>query len=63
MIYLESLGIVHSDIKPENLVIDHKCRLIIADFGFSVQLKNQKGSMLKLHRLVGSEDYNSPEIN
>ncbi len=35
MMYLQSQGIVHSDIKPENLVINRKCNLILADFGFS----------------------------
>lgn len=36
--YLHSHGIAHRDIKPENLLIDNKFRLIIADFGFAIQL-------------------------
>ena len=37
--YLHSKGVAHRDIKPENLLLDGKARLVIADFGFAVQLK------------------------
>jgi serine/threonine protein kinase len=73
-------GIAHRDIKPENLLIDKHCKLIIADFGFAIQLPkfNIGGDQITEYqdpglewayeryvyrsRMVGSEDYNAPEI-
>lgn len=75
--YLHSKGVAHRDIKPENLLLDGKSRLVIADFGFAVQLKvTDKGiashdegdeeeayqRYVQRSRMVGSEDYNAPEI-
>eukprot|EP00347_Sterkiella_histriomuscorum_P001022 403373639 len=66
--YLHDNGVAHRDLKPENLLIDSKFRLIIADLGFAIQLEKDqmKGSLYTQYvqkcRLVGSEDYNAPEI-
>jgi len=42
LLYLHSHGFVHRDIKPENLLVDHKFRLIIADFNFATRLPRVK---------------------
>ena len=39
--YLHLKGVAHRDIKPENLLIDKRLRLVIADFGFAIQLQKQ----------------------
>jgi serine/threonine protein kinase len=33
--------VAHRDIKPENLLLDKRLRLVIADFGFAIQLDKQ----------------------
>ena len=35
---------MHRDVKPENLLIDHKFRLIIADLNFASRLKKVNSS-------------------
>ncbi|KAG8867324.1 Testis-specific serine/threonine-protein kinase 4, partial [Tulasnella sp. 331] len=56
LVELESQGVVHADIKPENLMIEHDGRLVICDFGLA---------HLGEAALVpngGSAHYMSPEI-
>lgn len=50
-------GIVHGDIKPENLLIDRKLRIKIADFG---QATNN--GIDRLTAFGGSKTYMAPEI-
>lgn len=59
------MGIAHWDIKPENLLVDIKGKLIIGDFGFACDGLNttRESSLLLLKpKDVGSEEYNAPEL-
>ena len=59
--FLQSHGICHLDIKPENIILDKEFQPIIIDFGFSQKfIKNNKKVLVHIYK--GSEPYISPEI-
>jgi serine/threonine protein kinase len=57
--YCHSLGIVHIDLKPENIMMEQNGEPRIIDFGLS---KNTKGNTRILKSIVGSKLYMAPEI-
>ncbi len=58
LIYVHSLGIVHRDIKMDNVIVDCNRRIKLIDFGFSIKLpKNAKISVF-----CGTPAYMAPEI-
>jgi serine/threonine-protein kinase len=55
--YLHGRGIIHGDIKLSNLMIDHRRRVKIGDFGLARRASDEDGSLLK-----GTTRYMAPEV-
>lgn len=55
--YLHSRGVIHGDLKPSNLMIDHRKRVKLGDFGLARRVSDDDGSLLK-----GTAKYIAPEV-
>jgi len=62
--YMHNMGIGHRDIKTENILLDSKYNLILADFGCACKSREQNLQRIPFsnQKPVGSPEYNAPEI-
>ncbi|KAK9736791.1 Protein kinase domain [Popillia japonica] len=61
--YCHERGVVHRDIKCENLLMDRDYNIKVSDFGFARgHLKNNNGHSILSETFCGSYAYASPEI-
>ena len=66
--YLHSIGVVHRNIKPDNILFDEFNNVKLADFGLSACLKSKSEqvffdpNLLSNHTRVGHKDYTAPEV-
>uniref|UniRef100_A0A3Q2WU81 Rho-associated protein kinase 2 n=1 Tax=Haplochromis burtoni TaxID=8153 RepID=A0A3Q2WU81_HAPBU len=57
---IHSMGFIHRDIKPDNMLLDQHGHLKLADFGTCMKMDST--GMVKCDTAVGTPDYISPEV-
>ena len=57
---IHSKGVIHRDVKPENIIVDHRGYMKLCDFGIAVKLQDrQQGDYLDIS---GTPGYIAPEV-
>lgn len=54
-------GIVHRDLKLENILLKDESSIVIADFGLAIKLPDGEKE-IESDRITGTEKYMAPEI-
>ncbi|KAI3364237.1 hypothetical protein L3Q82_011039 [Scortum barcoo] len=59
---IHSMGFIHRDIKPDNMLLDQNGHLKLADFGTCMKMDSTGMVALHCDTAVGTPDYISPEV-
>lgn len=59
LVAAEGAGVVHRDVKPENILVSHDGRLKLMDFGIA---KGDESKLTTAGMIVGTPSYTAPEL-
>jgi eukaryotic-like serine/threonine-protein kinase len=54
-------GIIHPDLKPQNVMVGGKGRIPLIDFGFAGEVAGRRLTFARITKSTGTPDYISPE--
>src|SRR6266700_5447622 len=55
-----AVGVIHRDLKPQNIMSDDHCRVVVMDFGLARSIDSNDG-MTQTGAVIGTFEYMSPE--